>query len=617
MDCSVADAITTLLCESLECPVCLDPLIVSVVGPDGRPVHEYCIKQHLAASLRPRSLYTNEPLPNKNIVDNWLGNKMAKALVEKGVYDTFFNSITHNQIDFGNLYSIINSIKRIHDMIDWTNIEKHKIERIFTLIENGLTKDILPLLTTNLVSINTPNERGTPLLVAACVKNLSDVITQLLKIPNIDINCRDKCGNTPLYVACALSNPNLCFQLLNAQGIDPNIPTNDGSTPLMKAISRNLLDICWCLLSIPTIDIHKVNNSGINALLCACDLGNEHLVNHILSFPGTDINHSSKKGETALFLACKKNSLPIVSNLLKIPNISLHGHAYSSIHTACLYNYYEICSELLLHPNIDPNIKNAEGNTPLHITCKNSHTQLSSLFLSHSSINVNKYNNLGESIFHCARSQPDIAIKILNHPTFQPSNSLNIANSPHDLFFRACQMNCKRACTHIFHISGMDPNVIINNISILTLVHTHKINDLVTTILSHPKLDVDDYHIIHDLFNVECITPLIIACRHSLCDIAIDIFRRQRHKNNDCVRKALTIAQANHLTEVVRTIKEHLDTIKPILLKTDVFTTANIYTTIKIKRISEKIKYHKPSKAHSKQKYKNKCAPIMRNCRGR
>lgn len=71
------------------------------------------------------------------------------------------------------------------------------------------------------------------------------------------------------------------------------------------------------------------------------------------------------------------------------------------LHYCCMYRYNsQILEFLLKHPNIDVNIKDDVGNTPLHYAVKHNKLHYVKKLVKHKNININSKNKVGMSPFY-------------------------------------------------------------------------------------------------------------------------------------------------------------------------------------------------------------------------
>ncbi len=203
--------------------------------------------------------------------------------------------------------------------------------------------DIIKLLIETGADINTKNADGLSPLNAALQKSKDD-IAKLLIEKGADVNATDKNGETSLwYILKRYWNYNFpmdIFKLVIEKGADVNIKNNLGETPLFELINTS-----------DNISYLKFE---------------ERLT--LLLKEGADINARDNSGNTPLmFLSKKHNS----NNNLIFDDITDHPDFQST------YAFFS----LLVKNNADINIRDNDGNTPLHSAIKRGNSILSEMMI--------------------------------------------------------------------------------------------------------------------------------------------------------------------------------------------------------------------------------------------
>ena len=150
----------------------------------------------------------------------------------------------------------------------------------------------------------------------------NDVVKLLLKY-NVDPHVQDNDGETAVYWACYYGDHSAVTTLLNS-GADPNIPTKNGETPLLAASKNGHNEIVELLLKANVITNNQ-NTLEVTTIDNACQN------NHLAVDPGF-----------APLLAAGKNS-------------------------------HNDIVELLLKANVNPNIRNTNGETTIYLACERGH----------------------------------------------------------------------------------------------------------------------------------------------------------------------------------------------------------------------------------------------------
>ena len=165
-----------------------------------------------------------------------------------------------------------------------------------------------------------------------------------------------------------------------------------GDTPLIVASSNGNTDIVRLLVSMGS-HTERVNNEGSNALIEASQNNRVNIVKYLINYTKIDLNHQDVEGCTALISA--------IGWLDK-----------------------ETVSILLDSSEIDPNLSDNKGESPLHYLCdKNGRTEqevelsleiIKILIEKKDSINLNSQNNEGATpLLEAVASENDRVVEYL------------------------------------------------------------------------------------------------------------------------------------------------------------------------------------------------------------
>ncbi|BET37530.1 hypothetical protein SAP269_01190 [Spiroplasma ixodetis] len=201
--------------------------------------------------------------------------------------------------------------------------------------------------------------------------NQQIIVKELLNNPNsknkIDVNIKNEYDYTPLHVATKEGNLEIVKELLNHPEIDLNIQDNDGNTPLHLFFEdeQNLQDLenenIWQYIKNQIIN--KVNNFNLY----------KKDIFKLLIENGADVNIQDNKGiSSILHKAIFNENLEIVKELLNHPEIDLNiqdNDGNTPLHFALFKNNLEIVQELIKHKNIDYQKTNKKGEKPINLFC--------------------------------------------------------------------------------------------------------------------------------------------------------------------------------------------------------------------------------------------------------
>jgi serine/threonine-protein phosphatase 6 regulatory ankyrin repeat subunit B len=182
------------------------------------------------------------------------------------------------------------------------------------------------------VDVNTacPTRQFTPLIAAVFNSDLA-MIDLLLKCPTLDINVKGRQGMTALHYASQIGNVEVVGRLLAARA-DRAIQDDRGMLPRDVAERKGFTDVYNML----RFDPKQVS-------ICLAAMHGDWLVIQSLLLQGVSVNtrqkHHSDKG--------------------------WHHERYTPLIAAVAYNKVEVVKKLLAQPNIDVNLPNLLGQTPL------------------------------------------------------------------------------------------------------------------------------------------------------------------------------------------------------------------------------------------------------------
>lgn len=269
----------------------------------------------------------------------------------------------------------------------------------------------LPLLKSE---VTMKKYQNTPLHIA-CANDMDYIVEiLLLRGDEIDWNAENRNGNTPLTLAYINGNERIINLLLAREGIQDlkapklyyacrynhlkmviyllrqettesaiekinKIPLNHSYTPLHLVC--NTVETAKLLLGYKGIDINKKDWEGNTALHTACAAGNLEIVKLLLNYGGADLHATNKEGKTPLHLVCGREKgyykddiidPEIIAELLAADPTTLHDltpHKQTLLHLACKNTNLGTVKLLLKQKEININLQDHDGMTPLHLAC--------------------------------------------------------------------------------------------------------------------------------------------------------------------------------------------------------------------------------------------------------
>lgn len=186
-----------------------------------------------------------------------------------------------------------------------------------------------------------------------------------------------------------------------------------GHTLLQIATHKNHINVVKELLKFENIELNSIGCGGF-PLLIALRQGNIDIFQLLFDHPKIDVNCSGIYNYSAfnaiLNLACKIENLKIFKYLLNDERINpntchlnnLHQQSYL-IHKLVCSNKKQIFLEVLLdHPSININVRDYQGNAPLHCIAYNNNIENLEILLKKPNLDTNRKNNKGLSAIDIA-----------------------------------------------------------------------------------------------------------------------------------------------------------------------------------------------------------------------
>ncbi|KAJ5752729.1 hypothetical protein N7520_009646 [Penicillium odoratum] len=234
------------------------------------------------------------------------------------------------------------------------------------------------------------SQHDAPLLLA--VKRLSDLqsvlmVDSLLSHSKLDVNISDINEQTALWHAVNRGHYDLVKSLLRQSDLRLNDPDRYGVTPLARAAERPVLSVLELLLQQRQICINSQSTHIVPPLWSACRAGNSPAVKALLRLRSVQANQRGPTGTTPLQVAVYSNHLSIVSLLLcqrDTVNINARGRQqWTAIFFAASNGHVTMTETLLKHPDINLNLIDDQGRTPLWWAEHGQHSKVVNLLRKH------------------------------------------------------------------------------------------------------------------------------------------------------------------------------------------------------------------------------------------
>ena len=348
------------------------------------------------------------------------------------------------------------------------------------------------------VDVNAKDNDGNTALMYI-VKNM-DVYNAKILLENekVNPNLKTNDGNFPLRQAVIFHDENMVELLVNLEKIDMNNRDGDGSTVVFQAVCHNLPLYINLFLQNEKTDPNITGKNGFTPLSVAAISGQTECVREILNSPKTDINQRDSAGNTAIITACSRNNIEMVKLLLLYKNVNINARGYignTALITASLIGSLDIVKCLVeSRDDININLRNDGGNTPLQEACKNKRTDVVEYLLSLKDINVNSWNKKGEAAITITARLGDYKTMgaLLNYPDIDANITNDIIQTPLAFAIENNHIECVKVMLNSPKVEIFRPSP-PDSLTSIFIACSKGFDDIVKLILNSPRLRSDFY----------------------------------------------------------------------------------------------------------------------------
>ena len=232
----------------------------------------------------------------------------------------------------------------------------------------------------NVNAVDAENQNRTPLMVAIQM-NLERTVDLLLERKDLDVNIADEPrGFSALSYAAAKGSPGLVAALLKRSDLDINQVDSVGRSPLVHAAAfaqTHDAEIIQMLLdhgADPNVQDQQGGNTAVTEAIEVIERDNSEAIHVLISSPKTNLFAVNDVGDGLLHTAVAAGRDDVVRLLVdKQLDVNLKNHAgLTPLHKLASSNEAECLetAKLLLELKADPTIEDAHGRTPLALAAE-------------------------------------------------------------------------------------------------------------------------------------------------------------------------------------------------------------------------------------------------------
>jgi ankyrin repeat protein len=291
------------------------------------------------------------------------------------------------------------------------NQQKSDINQIFNLIKNQKFDELYKIIKSNKITDLDIRDENFNYFIQYIINynriELLELILELIQkeILNIRLDILDTDGRSILYNCIKYNYLDMIKLLLQYNNVNIGIPIFDikdrlGLTALHYSVIFNNFDAFKLLLKYKA-DPYIISKDGSNVFIIALMYKRNEMIEYLMSL-NFNLHFTSSSGETLLQVAINYNNIKIINKLLQT-NINLNNinadFGISAIHQSIILDNFDLFKKLL-DKNVDYNLPDFYGNTPLHYILIDKRIDFLKIFIQKPDIRFNVSNINGEIPLH-------------------------------------------------------------------------------------------------------------------------------------------------------------------------------------------------------------------------
>lgn len=353
--------------------------------------------------------------------------KISKYLINHGIGVNIIDNNGKSALSYAGYNEQEEIVKAIleEESFDIAAVDSDGVTVLMVAIELGLTQDAKNLIDKG-VDLNLRDANQQTALIYAAYSGCRKTFEEILDKGGIDLDVQDHDGRTPAIHAAQNGNIEIVNALIKA-GADLNIKDKSGYSPLLLAAHYGYTEIVQALwaekgkVDIDIVDIdevtplmHAIYNDKIEAA--------QFLISNI-----SNINAVNKLGQTALMMAAQEGRKEIIEILVKRKDVDIDladNQGMTPLMNSVYNNHIEI-TRLLISKIKNINAASEDGITALIIAIQEGNQEITKMLLEKEGIDIDAAAKDGTTPLMNAIYKSDIEISRLLVGKTKKTNAFN------------------------------------------------------------------------------------------------------------------------------------------------------------------------------------------------
>jgi ankyrin repeat protein len=278
------------------------------------------------------------------------------------------------------------------------------------------------LLTRDDIDVNVQNGSGETPLITAVIQQNTSVVLLLLQRNDIVLNMKDKEGLTAFAYVMRYGTKSMMHLFLKRDDIKVNAKDHYDQTSLFYAINRvsrheETKEMLKLLLTRDDVDVNVQNASGQTPLMWAIQRGTTSAATLLLKRKDIDIDVKDISNQTAFTYVMSSGSTSMMTVFWSAKVFNHQTLLFDAIDWLSSYEEksWQMMRFLLARYDIDVNVQNESGQTPLMWAIKRRKTSVVELLLEQKDIDLDVKDNEGRTAFTWIKDEGTTSMKKLFH----------------------------------------------------------------------------------------------------------------------------------------------------------------------------------------------------------